>query len=193
MTIDGVPLDLSAWKSRKSVEIVRYLAYRGGACRREEVIEAIWPERPPDKGKALLRNALTEVRAGLEPDRRAGEDSRFLVADRTTVRLDASTDLQDAERAAEGAALALLRRASLPDLDAEWAEEISRVRDRLLAEEADRIRRNPAHPDRRLALEALVSLEPWNRTLVDELIVALQEEGDDAGAAAVERRWFEDD
>ena len=191
--VDGEALDATAWKSRKAIEIVRYLAYRGGPCRREEVIEAIWPDRAPERGRALLRNALSEVRAGLEPQRRAGEESRFVAADREMVRLDARTDLAEAGEADPGAAIRLLAAGVAPDLDADWAVEVSRVRERLLAECADRVRRDPAHPDRHLALEVLVDLEPWNRTMVDELVDLLREAGDEAGAAAVERRWFEDE
>ncbi|MEO1061327.1 MAG: hypothetical protein AAFZ07_07895 [Actinomycetota bacterium] len=193
VVVDGVQLDASAWRSRKAVEVVRYLAHRGGRCRREEVIEAIWPDRPPAKGRALLRNALSEVRAGLEPQRRAGEDSRFVTADREMVRLEARTDLADASEAEDGPSLRLLATGVAADLDADWATDVSRTRERLLAERADRIRRDPTHPDRRLALEVLGELEPWNRSLIDELVELLRATGDEAGAAAVERRWFEDE
>lgn len=191
--VDGHAREPAAFKSRKAVEVVRYLADRGSPCRRTEVIEAIWPDRAPDKGRALLRTALSEVRAGLEPDRRAGQESRFLVADREVVRLDAQTDLDDASSAEAGEALRLLRFDVVPDLDADWADDVRRRRDRLLAESADRVRRDDAHPDRRLALEVMMELEPWNRSVVDELMELLRAAGDEAGAASVDRRWFEDD
>ena len=179
--------------ARKAVEIVRYLAFRDGPCRREEVIEAIWPEREPERGRALLRNALSEVRAGLEPGRQAGEPSRFLDTSRTTVQLDATSDLGEAQMASPGDALRLLGQPVAPGIDADWAAEITLTRDRHLADQADRIRRDASHPDRRAALDVLIGLEPWNRAPVDELIALLEKEGDHAGAAAVERRWFEDD
>ncbi|MEM9607157.1 MAG: hypothetical protein AAGA99_07005 [Actinomycetota bacterium] len=191
--IDGVALDTATWKSRKAVEVVRYLAVRRGSCRREEIIEAIWPDRAPDKGRALLRNALSEVRTGLEPQRQAGEESRFVFADREVVRLAARTDLDDVDDADSGTALRLLTPGVAADLDADWASELARTRERLLAEHADRVRLEADHPDRRLALGVLVDLEPWNRDIVDELIQLLRDAGDDAGAAAVERRWFEDE
>jgi hypothetical protein len=115
--VDGRRVDDRAWRSRKAREVLVVLALAGEAGRRrDEVIEAVWPERDPAKGRSLLRTALADVRRILEPDRPPGEPSRFLAGHGDRLTLAARTDLAAAERhraagdaAALGAAWALFR------------------------------------------------------------------------------------
>lgn len=96
--IDGPTLDDAAWRSRKAREVLVVLAVAGaGGLTRDEVIEAVWPEREPKRGRTLLRTALAEIRRVLEPGRQPGERSRFVVTQANRIVLDCSTDLAQAE------------------------------------------------------------------------------------------------
>ena len=182
------------WRSRKALETLLFLAAVGprGASR-EAVIEAVWPEREPEKGRTLLRTALSEIRRVLEPGRPAGEPSRFLVTAGERVSVDATTDVADARAAAGDAAFELLA-PGLADLDiaSEWIDDLRRDVERRRLELAERVAgAGGRHAVR--ALEVLIDAEPWQREHVDALAALHRAAGDEAAARAVERRWFEDD
>jgi len=202
MNVEGSLLTSSGWKSKKAHEVCAYLAQAGPTgCRREEVIEAVWPQRPPDKGRTLLRTALTEVRKVLEPRRAAGAPSRFVVveADRVILR-EATTDLRQAQAAltAEraGEAFALVAPGLAHDAPAsDWLVELEAVIGRICIEAATRVVADPASPPESIvaAYEALIAAEPWGKAHFDGLIDHYKAVGDQASAADVERRWFSDD
>jgi ATP/maltotriose-dependent transcriptional regulator MalT/DNA-binding SARP family transcriptional activator len=187
---------LSDWKSKKACEVLVYLAHRGPA-RREQVIEAVWPDRPPDKGRTLLRTALSEIRRVLEPSRAAGQPSAYLVTTGTRVEAAATTDLAETERLVANGRLdeAFGLLASDPDLDtdAEWADDLRREVERTRIEVAERLANDPTSLHRPKALETLVEAEPWKKEHYDQLAELHRSEGDDAAASAVERKWFESD
>lgn len=202
VTVDGTAT--GGWKSRKALEVLRYLAWSGtSGARREQVIEAVWPDRDPAKGRTLLRTALSEIRRTLEPGRPAGEPSRFLHVDGDCIRADATTDLDEArlavdhgDPAAAWPVLGSIDAGALAEMSAsEWAVEAGSVVTRFRLEVAERVAGGAGLDAivRRDALEALIEAEPWQRRHVDALASLLRSEGDDAGAAGVERRWFEDD
>jgi DNA-binding SARP family transcriptional activator len=202
--VDGTTVTSSAWKSRKAQEVCFYLAHAGPAgVRREQVIEAIWPDRDPEKGRTLLRTALSEIRRVLEPRRAAGQTSRFVTTDGDRVRVVGSSDISDAETAAragdhEGAFVLIAAGLADEIPDNEWVGELRSVHERLLTECATRV----IEPDvaattaprlQLLAHEALIAAEPWNKDRFDRLIAYHRSSGDPASAADVERRWFADD
>ena len=166
--VGGTQLRRSDWKSQKALEVLRFLALAGDrGSGREEVIEAVWPERDPEKGRTLLRTALAEIRRMLEPGRPKGEPSRFLTARADRLHLDAWTDLAQAERlaAAQPAeALALFRGAFFDDDPyVEWAEERRWGADGLRVSLAKHVAADDtaAVDVRRSALSLLVQVEPW--------------------------------
>lgn len=186
------------WKSKKAFEVLTVLAMhgpRGG--RREQVIEAVWPGRDPEKGRTLLRTALSEIRRVLEPDRPAGEASRFVEANGDVVRLDGVLDLDRIEASLADdptTAFEQLSAGLAPEIvDADWASEIAGRVERLTVLAASRVPHGAAHAVRVAALESLISAEPWQREHYDALAALHREHGDDAAAADVERRWFADD
>ncbi|MCB0997530.1 MAG: hypothetical protein KDB21_20705, partial [Acidimicrobiales bacterium] len=196
--VDGIELPTSAWKSKKALEVLRYLAVRDGWVGREQVIEAVWPERSPAQGRTLLRSALSEIRRVLEPGRTPGEPSRFVTTERTRVAVAAATDLGEAEaamgRSDHATAFSVLVM-GLGELGSvgEWGEELARHVDRRRLEAAERVATDAASPQRREALELLTDLEPWQREHVDALAALHRSVGDEAAARAVERRWFDDE
>ena len=51
-----------------STQLVKYLAAAGGDVPVEVVIEVLWPDGDPDKGRKRLRNVINRARAALGPD-----------------------------------------------------------------------------------------------------------------------------
>lgn len=86
LMIDGEPVPTSAWRSRKSRQIVMVLASRGGRrMSRDELCETLWPGETGTR--ARLSVGLSNARATLDPGRRH-DPGRFLAADRDHVWLD---------------------------------------------------------------------------------------------------------
>lgn len=188
----------SDWKSKKAFEVLTVLAAGGaGGRRREEVIEAVWPGRPPDKGRTLLRTALSEIRRVLEPERPPGEPSRHLVAGDDVVTVTGRLDLERIEAALDTdptAAFEELRPGLAPTVaSAEWAQDWAGQVERLTVRAAMQVPDDAERPQRIAALEALIGAEPWQRAHYDSLARLHREGGDEAAAADVERRWFADD
>ena len=95
---DREPVRFSAQKTGALLARLARYSYRLHA--REELIELLWPEVEPEKGRNRLKQTLSVIRAALEPDSIA--PGAILVADRTTVRLNTdrlTTDVADFETA----------------------------------------------------------------------------------------------
>lgn len=122
--------------SRVATLLLARLALAPGVQHSREALAAtLWPEADADIGRARLRQALSTLRALLEP---AGS-APLLQADRQTVRLPRgavecdATQLDDALRAGHAAtALALAQGELLPGFHDEWiADERRRLQSRL--------------------------------------------------------------
>lgn len=195
---EGRTITRSDWKSKKAFEVLTVLAARGATgAHREVLIEAVWPGREPEKGRTLLRTALSEIRRVLEPGRPAGEPSRHLSAAEDTIVLAGSLDLDDCDALIERdpvAAFETLVPGLAPEVaPTEWAQEWAPRVERLLLSAASRVPVDAEPQVRVRALEAMISAEPWQRRHYDTLIEIHRQTGDDAAAADVERRWFADD
>jgi DNA-binding SARP family transcriptional activator len=198
LSVDGTEVGTS-WRSIKALEVLAYLALRGRrGAQREEIIEAVWPEREPDKGRTLLRAALSEIRRRLEPGRPAGEPSRFLATSGDRIRLDATVDaaaVRDAAgpgRAPE--ALAMFRGELLEDMPyVEWAFEERRVLSTMRARLADETAGDgdAPTPARVAALEFLIAEEPWRGELYDRLVLLHTAAGNAAASLTVKKRKSE--
>jgi DNA-binding SARP family transcriptional activator len=197
--VAGEVLPLKAWRSHKALEVLQYLALAGEhGAHREEVIEAVWPERDPDKGRVLLRAALSEIRRRLEPGRQTGEPSRFVDTVGDRVRVEAETDLAHCRALAKDGrhteALAQFRGGLLEDDPyLEWASEERRAAEILRVELAERVAADAATPltDRSAAIEVLLAAEPWRTELYEQLAALHRQAGDEARARAAERRGAE--
>lgn len=198
--VDGRTITRSDWTSKKAFEVLTVLAARGSTgAHREVLIEAVWPGRDPEKGRTLLRTALSEIRRVLEPGRPAGEPSRHVSTVEDTIRLAGSLDLDRCEALIDrdpGAAFDMLARGLAPEVaTTEWAQDWQPRVERLLLAAASRISAdvNAEAPLRIRALEAMIDAEPWQRRHYDALAELHRDADDDAAAAEVERRWFADD
>ncbi len=168
-----------------------------GRGRREQIIEAVWPGRPPEKGRTLLRTALSEIRRVVEPSRPTGEPSKFVKTSEDLIALDGALDIDIADDLIAddpAAAFARLAEGLAPEVvSAEWTSDWPVRVDRLTIAAATQIPVD-AEPSLRVnALEALITVEPWQRADYDALAALHRSRGDESSAADVERRWFADD
>lgn len=196
VSVGGDVIPLSSWKSHKALEVLHVVALAGARGRhREEIIEAVWPDRDEDKGRVLLRAALSEIRRRLEPKRQAGEASVFLQTAGERVTVNAASDVADVKalardgRAAD--ALALFRGGFLDDNPyAEWTFDERRAAEALRTELAERVASDPGQPRaaRADAFEVLITAEPWRESLYDQMAAMHRDAGDEAAARAAERR-----
>ncbi len=83
--VAGQPVPVSAWGSRKPRDCLKLLAARAGRpVSRDAICEVLWPGQSGTG--ARLSVVLSTLRSVLDPAKEHGSD-RFLVADRTSVRL----------------------------------------------------------------------------------------------------------
>jgi DNA-binding SARP family transcriptional activator len=107
VSVDGVEVPVTAWRSRQARTLIKILAARHGRpASRSWLCETLWPDDDPAKTGHRLSVLLTTVRGVLDPDRRWPPD-RFVVADlegiwldRIFVTVDAVTLVHDATSAA---------------------------------------------------------------------------------------------
>lgn len=196
--VDGRVVPRSGWKSKKALEVLTALALHGQrGARREEIIEEVWPGRAPDKGRTLLRTALSEIRRVLEPGRPAGEKSKFVSSDEDRISLDGHVDLDHVESILShdpGEAFRLVTDGLASEvIGAHWGEGLEQRVDRLILTSAGAMPESADHTVRVQALEAQIALEPWSRGHYDNLATLHRDDGNESGASEVERRWFADD
>src|SRR3954453_13694555 len=128
VVVDGRAVHPHHWRRRSAAALVKLLALAPGRrMRREEVIDALWPELLVDEGAPRLHKAAHYARAAL------GTRDGVVLADDAVVLLPAAAvrlDVTDFEQAAEpGAALDPYPGDLLPDdVYQRWTEE---HRDRL--------------------------------------------------------------
>src|SRR5438309_9776140 len=85
--VDGRPLQVD---TRKATALLAYLSVTGGTHARELLVELLWPDTDPDRGRAALRRTLSALRSGL--------GQRWLCVDRSAVRLEAEPEAIDLSR-----------------------------------------------------------------------------------------------
>ena len=183
--MDGEPLRVD---TRKAVALLSYLAVRAGPQSRDLLVDLLWPDADPDRGRAALRRTLSTLRSAL--------GQRWVTVTRTAVVLDADPDAVDVGRfrglvagAGDGAgaieplstAVALHRDDLLAgfglrdsvrfddwqrDAAGELRAELERALDRLVSalEAAGRADEAIPHARRRLTLDPLQ--EPAHRALM---------------------------
>jgi DNA-binding SARP family transcriptional activator len=102
------------------------LAHAGRAVERGELIDVVWPERPPRDPQAALRPILSRLRRALEPAAIEGRERlRLVLPEPVWVDVDEAGLALEAARggdpAAAHAALELLEPGFLPHHEEEWA------------------------------------------------------------------------
>ena len=183
--VDGAPLRVD---TRKATALLAYLAVTGGPQARDLLVELLWPDTDPDRGRSALRRTLSTLRSAL--------GQRWLAVTRSAVALDVGPDAIDVRRFRRLAAAAGGRSAAIACLSeavalhrgdllagfglrdsvvfddwqrsatAELRGELELALDRLVAALAEAGRSGEAipHAQRRLALDPIH--EPAHRALI---------------------------
>lgn len=78
--VDGVPIDVRTWKSRKAVTLFKYLTSRcGERVPRDVLVDLLWPDSDDvDKSTHNLHTVIYYLRRALEPHLSRYEGSRFI-------------------------------------------------------------------------------------------------------------------
>ena len=76
------------WKSERVQRLLVFLLIHDGWVRREEIIDALWPNVSPSRGRQNLRQTMYELRETLQPDQPARQPSRYVTTEDQNVRLD---------------------------------------------------------------------------------------------------------
>jgi DNA-binding SARP family transcriptional activator len=94
---EGHPVRFSEWKSRKARDVLKILvARRGLPTHREFLMEALWPEEPPEGSSNRLSVALSIVRTVLDPARQHGTQ-HFVTSEGDSVWLNLDRVVVDVE------------------------------------------------------------------------------------------------
>jgi DNA-binding SARP family transcriptional activator/DNA-binding CsgD family transcriptional regulator len=199
--IDGRPVE-GDLPGRQGRLLLAYLVInRDRPVRRDELIEALWPDAQPASGDALLRPPLSRLRKALGPDRIEGRSELTLM-----LPADAYVDWEAARAAlvasrealAQGDYRAVSARASeaaeiadrglLPGLEAEWIDERRRELEELRTEALEAIatagvaQGGPALADAERAARAAVEAAPFRESAHAALMEALGAAGNVAEA-----------
>lgn len=121
----GVPVPFSEWKSRKARDLLKILvARRGAPTHREYLMDALWPEEPPDRVAKRLSVATAILRSVLDPED-AFDHQHFVTGEGNSVRVNRdrlAIDVEEFVRRGRAALVDLPRRPGaeehLPALEA---------------------------------------------------------------------------
>ena len=124
------------WRSEKSKEMFFFFLSQKRPLRREEIVNALWPDMPDEKTSSLFHSNLYRLRQALYPECIAKESGRYILDPQASFRYDAD-DFQEALKQAEplspasDEAIALMEKAlSLhtgpfgQDFYSEWVESL---------------------------------------------------------------------
>jgi ATP/maltotriose-dependent transcriptional regulator MalT/DNA-binding SARP family transcriptional activator len=88
------------WRSEKSKEMFFYFLSQKRPLRREEIVNALWPEMPDEKTSSLFHSNLYRLRQALYPECIAKESGRYILDPNASFRYDVD-DFQEALKQAE--------------------------------------------------------------------------------------------
>jgi len=83
------PIPPHLWRQRRAGELFRLLLLaHGRSLTREQIIEALWPGKPPDSAQSLLHQATSALRRALEPELPDKFASRYVRVEEGRVALE---------------------------------------------------------------------------------------------------------
>jgi DNA-binding SARP family transcriptional activator len=204
LEIDGRDLASGA-PGGQAGSVLRYLiAHRERGADRDELIAALWPERPPKDPHGALRPILSRLRNALAPAPLEGRERLRLAlpepvwvdVEQATraienTRAAAKVGLWESAREQSEAALELLGAGFLPDEDAEWAHVRRRELEEVELEALEWLARSSlalggsALGAAERASRALIARSPFRETGYRFLMEALAASGNVAEALRV--------
>jgi DNA-binding SARP family transcriptional activator/Flp pilus assembly protein TadD len=76
---EGIPIGRGGWDRQKTRSLLKLLLTRPGRVfSRDEILDALWPETPPEAAERSLRVTVSLLRRTLEPDLERGSESRYI-------------------------------------------------------------------------------------------------------------------
>jgi DNA-binding SARP family transcriptional activator/Tfp pilus assembly protein PilF len=168
------------WRQRQAGELFRLLLVSPGRrLSREQIIEALWPEKPVDVARASFHQTTSALRRVLEPELPEKYPSRYLLVEEglATLRLPpgSQVDFETFERYVRqgelDAALALFRGEPFPlDMYHDWAastrERLNQQYIEVLLNVANRKLSNNDPQGTLEACRRLLSMDPWQEKSV---------------------------
>ncbi|MBN1180201.1 MAG: tetratricopeptide repeat protein [Anaerolineae bacterium] len=170
----------AAWRQRRAGELFRLLlTSTRRRLSRDQVIEALWPDKPPGAANTPFHQATSALRQALEPDLPDKFPSRYLEVEGGQVALhlppgstiDLDTFEHHARQSEWAAAAALYGGALFPDdRYADWAAEPRERLAQLFVEVALALARQAlegGHPREALAsARRVLGVDPWQENAV---------------------------
>ncbi|MEJ5310629.1 MAG: BTAD domain-containing putative transcriptional regulator [Anaerolineae bacterium] len=188
----GIPIPTEAWQRRKTRHLLLYLLLRRAPVARDELLDVLWPDLPPDSAALALNTTFSELRHILEPQLSRGTPSHYLERDEETLTLRRTAGLwcdvwafEEAARAGVAGAtqvLALYRGDFLPEEPyVDWAlRERERLRERylnvLMAWLEERVHAE-AWPEGVELARRILEREPWLEEVWRMLMTCLAKVG----------------
>lgn len=198
---DNRAIPAQVWRQRRAGELFRLLllAHRR-TLTRDQIVEALWPDKPPDAAQALLHQATSALRRALEPGLPEKFPSRYLRLEEGQVSLElppgSDVDFQVFEALVRAedweAALGIYKGDLFPDdLYADWSvlprERLKRLHMRALYGAAH-ARMQAGKPREALdACHQILEADPWQEDAVRLGMEASLALGDRAGALRLYR------
>ncbi len=89
-----LPIPAEAWQPRRKARLLLLylLAQAPRRVPRDELIEALWPDLPPDSAALALNTTFSDLRRILEPHLGKGQPSRYLQRDEETLAFNPAAD-----------------------------------------------------------------------------------------------------
>jgi DNA-binding SARP family transcriptional activator/tetratricopeptide (TPR) repeat protein len=188
--VDGRPLHTD---TRKAIALLAYLTQRSTSPTRDHLVDLLWPDSTPERGRGALRRTVSTLRTALGGDW-VGADRERVHLDRSGLVLDTDAldgDPEEAVAVVRGRFLEGFVLRDAPDFD-DWqfttAEHYERMVRSLLS---DTVGRALERGDSRAAVvvaERLVALDQLDETAHRALMRAHAAAGDRAAATRQFRR-----
>ena len=130
VSVDGVAIEESRWGRKKAKTLIKILALANShSLSRNRMMELLWPEQNYEQALNNLHKTIHAARRALEPELKAGGESRFITTlDEQRILLQAPTELRiDSEEFERAARLALADKQSLSSIQAEALKAAHRL------------------------------------------------------------------
>ncbi|MCP4750796.1 MAG: hypothetical protein GY866_07880 [Proteobacteria bacterium] len=130
----GIEIPVESWKSSKTEQLFKYMVSKSdcGYISRDVLIEVLWPDETASKCLNRLNVALTTLRNFLEPGRKPGEGSNYVLRQKDAYRIDlgvaGTTDIRDFLKTVESGDRESLRQPENPGAGIEFYLEAEFIR-----------------------------------------------------------------
>jgi len=138
VVLDGREIPGRAWETKTALQLLFFMLYNSRELRKEEIIEAMWPDCSPEKGHSSLQSTIYRIRRALYKDCVVARRSRYSLNPKGHFGLDAREFNRLAQSAnmngtPQETRLSILEEAArlykgrfLVDFDADWIDTTQR-------------------------------------------------------------------